>query len=259
MHIDELFSLKGKVAIVTGGSGHKFGSQICSALAEAGAQVVITSRNGEKARAKAEEYKAKGLNVHGSELQLETEETIVEFIRKTHEQFGRIDVLVNNACANHLEKYETVKLQDWNRVLHANVTAPMLLARNVAPHMLEQGKGSIINISSIYGVVPPDLGIYGNSGLNSPLIYGATKAALQQMTKYWAVNWAPKIRVNTITPGGLYNNQDAEFVKNYNRKTPMQRMAGPDDLKGAALYLATDASSWVTGQNLIVDGGWTVW
>ncbi len=259
MNIQELFNLKGRVAILTGGAGHKFGSQICTALAEAGAEVVITSRRGEKAKAKAEEYQAQGLAVHGAELDLREEEAIRGFVAQTRERFRRIDILVNNACANHLEAFETVKLDDWNRVLHTNVTAPLLLARAVAPHMLEQGKGSIINLSSIYGVVPPDQSIYGDSGLNSPLVYGATKAALQQMTKYWAVYWAPKIRVNTLTPGGLYNKQDPKFVENYNRKTPMGRMAGPDDLKGAALYLASDASAWVTGQNLIVDGGFTVW
>ena len=135
----------------------------------------------------------------------------------------------------------------------------MLMSRAVAPHMLKQGRGVIVNISSIYGVVSPDQRIYGQSGINSPLIYGVTKAAVIQMTRFMATYWAPHIRVNCITPGGLYNSQDTGFVEKYVYRTPLARMAGSYDLKGAAAYLASDASAWVTGHNLVVDGGWTIW
>ncbi len=259
MHVREQFSLDGRTAVVTGGAGYKFGADIVCALAEAGARVLLTSRDVNRAKQKAEEYRSAGLQADGLKFDPATEDGIRDFVGAALTLLGRVDILVNNACANHLEPFETVNVEDWNRVLHVNVTAPMLLTRMLSKPMLAQGKGNIINISSIYGMVSPDQRIYGESGLNSPLVYGVSKAALIQMTRHWSTIWAPTIRVNCISPGGSFDNQDPSFVNNYCARTPMGRMAAPGELKGAALFLASDASAWMTGQNVVVDGGLTAW
>lgn len=258
-HVKDLFDLTGRVALVTGGGGHGYGAQAVEALAEAGATVYLTSREPSRALQTTETLRGKSMDVHGLRLDLEDEQSILSAIDTIISERSRLDILVNNACSNHLESFETVSVNDWSQVLAVNITGTMLLSRAVAPHMLKCNGGVMINLSSIYGVVAPDQRIYGSTGINSPLVYGMTKASLIQMSRYLATFWAPKIRVNCLTPGGLYNHQDEQFVRNYEAKTPLGRMAGPEDLKGAVLYLASDASAWVTGQNLVVDGGWTAW
>jgi NAD(P)-dependent dehydrogenase (short-subunit alcohol dehydrogenase family) len=258
-HVRELFDLSGRVAMVTGGAGKGYGHQIAEALAEAGATVVITSRSAQKACDAAGDFTRRGLNVHAACLDLTRPENVEEVAAGVVDRYGRLDVLFNNAACNHLETLETVSIEDWERVLKVNVTGAMLMSRAVAPRMRTQGRGVIVNLSSIYGVASPDPRIYGDFAAPSPLVYGAAKAALIQMTRHMAVQWAPAIRVNCISPGGLLNGQDPRFVENYEAKTPLGRMAGPDDLKGTALFLASDASAWMTGQNLLLDGGWTIW
>lgn len=253
------FSLKDRVAIVTGGAGAGYGAQITTALAEAGAHVVVTSRVAQKAERVAEELRGRGLSVSGEPLEVSNEWSVSELVSCVLGNHKRIDILVNNAAECCTDPLETVRVEDWNRVLAANITGTMLLSRAVAPAMRERGAGVVINVSSIYGLVSPDPRIYGRSGLNSPLVYGATKAAILQMTRYLAVHWAPVIRVNAITPGGLFADQDPEFARAYEERTPLRRMAGPDDLKGVVLLLASEASAFVTGQNFVVDGGWTAW
>jgi NAD(P)-dependent dehydrogenase (short-subunit alcohol dehydrogenase family) len=255
----DLFCLKGRVALVTGGTGNGYGAQAVQALAEAGAKVYMTSRDPFQVRKAEEKLRDGGLEVHGLVLDLEHEQSISTTIDTIISDSGCIDILVNNACSNHLESFETVSLKDWNQVLAVNITGTMLISRATAPHMLQNDGGVMINLSSIYGMVSPDQRIYGSTGTNSPLVYGMTKAALIQMTRYLATFWAPSIRVNCLTPGGLFNHQDEQFISQYVAKTPLGRMAGADDLKGAVLFLASDASAWVTGQNLVVDGGWTAW
>lgn len=260
--IRDLFDLKDRLALVTGAAEteDRYGPQVTLALAEAGALVVITSRDHDKAERRARVLSDQGFAVVGKRLDLLEPDGAERVVREVEEEHGVIDILVNNASDNCLDPVETVSLEDWSRVLEVNLTGAMRLARAVAPAMRSQDRGGvIINIASIYGVVAPDPGIYGDSGLNSPLVYGASKAALLQMTRYLATYWAPEIRVNAITPGGLWNHQDPVFVAAYERRTPLRRMAGPSDLKGAVLFLASDASEWVTGTNLIVDGGWTAW
>ena len=255
----DLFCLKGRVALVTGGTGSGYGAQAVQALADAGATVFITSRNLARVQQAAQELREKGLDVHGLALDLESEQSITDVVETLISKAGRLDILVNNACSNHFESFETVSLQDWNQVLAVNITGTMLMSRTTAPHMQQNGGGVMINLSSIYGMVAPDQRIYGSTGTNSPLVYGMTKAALIQMTRYLATFWAPSIRVNCLTPGGLFNHQDEQFISQYVAKTPLGRRAGGDDLTGAVLFLASDASAWVTGQNLVVDGGWTAW
>jgi NAD(P)-dependent dehydrogenase (short-subunit alcohol dehydrogenase family) len=258
-NVRELFDLSSRVAVVSGGAGKGYGHQIAAALAEAGATVVITSRSAQKACDAAAYFQRRGLPVHGACLDLTRPESVEEVAAGVVDRYGRLDILFNNAASNHLEPVERVSVEDWERVLRVNVTGAMLMSRAVAPWMRKQGKGVIVNLSSIYGVVSPDPAIYEDLTSSSPLVYGAGKAALIQMTRHMAVQWAPQVRVNCISPGGLLNGQDPRFVQNYEAKTPLGRMAGPDDLKGTALFLASDASAWMTGQNLLLDGGWTIW
>ncbi len=258
--IQRLFDLKGRLALVTGAANEGgYGHQIALALAEAGARVVITSRDRGKAEERARILTDQGLEVAGAELDLLDPERIRDLAAELRREHGPLDILFNSASDNCLAPVEEVSPADWGRVMDTNVRGAMLLSRAVAPAMLERGRGTIVNVSSIYGVVAPDQRIYGDSGLNSSLVYGVSKAALIQMTRYLATYWAPRIRVNCLTPGGLWNDQDPDFVERYRERTPLARMAGPSDLKGAALFLASDASSWVTGANLVVDGGWTAW
>ncbi|MEJ2083327.1 MAG: SDR family oxidoreductase [Acidobacteriota bacterium] len=258
-HIRKLFDLTGKIAIVTGGAGQGYGRQCVEALGEAGATVVLTSRDADRARAAAAGFKEAGLDVEGAQLELPDSGSIDSLVQETKDRYGRIDVLVNNAARNVLASVDSVTREQWDSVLAVNLTGAMLMSRTCSVAMQKEGPGSIVNISSIYGMVAPDPSIYGTSGLNSPLAYGVSKAGLIQMTKSLAVEWAPQIRVNCITAGGLRAEQDQFFVKRYAARTPLQRMGGSDDLKGAVAFLASEASRWVTGQNLVVDGGWTIW
>lgn len=255
--IVELFDLAGQVAIVTGGAGYGYGAQVVATLAELGAKVIITSRDAIKVAAKAEEYCSKGWSVRGQVLELGEKSTVNKLVDDVISEHGKIDILVNNATENSLKNFEDIAVEEWNQLLTANLTGTMLLSRAVGQQMLEQQSGSIINMSSIYGIVAPDQRIYGDSGLDSPLLYAVVKAGLIQMARYLASHWAPHVRVNAISPGGLYSEQPAEFLSEYIQRTPLGRMAGPDDLKGAIAFLASDASAWVTGQNFVVDGGWT--
>ena len=257
--IAELHDLSGRVALVTGAAGFGFAGQIVEALAEAGARVMLTSRDAEKAEASATEFRERGFEVEGVVLELNDEATMVDAVERTVERFGGLDILVNAAAAIRMESVEAVALEAFNATLNANVGGTLAVSRAAAPHLRAGGRGTIINLSSIYGVVAPAPRIYGDSGLNSPLVYGASKAAIEQMTRYLAIHWAPEIRVNCVAPGGLYNNQDDVFVERYTYRTPLDRMGKADDIKGIALYLASDASAWVTGQNFMVDGGWTAW
>ena len=257
--LSELHDLSGRVALVTGAAGFGFAGQIVEALAEAGARVMLTSRDAAKAESSAAEFRARGFEVAGTVMELNDEVSIVAAAEATVAAFGGLDILFNAAAALHMEPVETVEMEAFNRTLNANVGGTLAASRAAARHMRARGRGVIVNLSSIYGVVAPDPRIYGDSGLNSPLVYGASKAAIEQMTRYLAIHWAPEIRVNCIAPGGLFNQQADPFVERYRYRTPLDRMGAPEDIKGIALYLASDASAWVTGQNFMVDGGWTAW
>lgn len=257
--VSELFDLKDRVALVTGGAGSGYGAQIVEALLEAGCTVVLTSRQAERAQRRVAELRRRFDRVYGETLCLQEEEGIRAGVDSILDRHGRLDILFNNAVLNDMTPLVSLVPEDWERVLAINITAAMLLSRAVSIPMRRQGKGVIVNVSSQYGLVAPDPKLYAGRASGSSLVYGTSKAALLQMTRHLAVEWAPIIRVNSLTAGGLYAGQDAGFVARYSERTPLCRMAGPEDMKGAAVFLASDASSWMTGQNLIIDGGWTVW
>lgn len=260
VHIRELFSLKERVALVTGGAG-RYGQQICRALAEAGATVVVASRNCEKCEAFADELQNEsGCEAAAMQLDVTDESSVEDGARRVRSRWGRLDILFNNAVSLRAATAKQQSTDDWALAMESNATALYRLIRVFGDMMTQQRAGSIVNIASIYGIVSPDFRIYeGSEQMTNPPSYGFAKAGMIQLTRYFAVLYAPRgVRVNCISPGGLLSNGMPErFVAAYENRTPMRRMGGPNDLKGAALFLSSDASSYVTGQNLIVDGGYT--
>ena len=264
-----LFSLAHKTVIVTGACG-LLGRQHCAALAAAGANVVVADIHAETCA-----EVAAGLP-SGPHLPLAVDVTSPESLAAARDQvlarFGHIDVLVNNAAINDmfenpalaadLSKFENFPLATFRQVLEVNVTGVFLAAQVLGTPMAVQGHGSIINVASTYGIVGPDQSIYRNAAgeqtfYKSPS-YPMTKGAVVNFTRYLAAYWGPAgVRVNTLSPGGVENSQDAFFVQQYSAKTPLGRMAAATDYQGAVVFLASDASAYMTGANLVVDGGWT--
>lgn len=262
----ELIDMENTVAIVTGATG-QLGTQMADALAEAGSNVVIVARTAEDCEKKAADLSEQHTEAIAIPTDVTDPESVNSMVSEVMDQFGRIDVLVNNAYSGTTAPFEEMSLKEWNAALEGGLTSTFLCSQAVAPIMTRQKKGSIINIGSIYGVVAPNQEIYGDSGLNSPVNYGPVKAGVIQLTRWLATYLANDgVRVNCISPGGFYN-EDFEgrpdytetFVPNYRERTPLGRMGDDSDLKGVIVFFASEASKWVTGQNLLVDGGWTVW
>ena len=258
MSVLDSFSLKGKIALVTAGAGPLFGRSISEALAEAGATLITASRSLDANHAFAEELRQKGFDVHGMELDI----TVVDSINRLHaqviERFGRLDILVNSALARVGGSFETQSTEDWMYSAHGDMVGLFAMCKAFINDMVRQGKGSIINISSIYGVVANDPGLYEGTDMLQPPHYNFVKAGMINFTRYIATYYSRKgVRANCISPGGYFDDQPAPFVKSYNRRVPIGRMLHKDDIKGAVVFLASDASAYVTGINLLVDGGWT--
>ena len=270
MHINESFSLKNSVAVITGALG-LLGRQHCYALAEAGANVIVCDFDDSKCIDFAKTLAVPGM---GFGVDITNIELVKELKSKILNQFGKIDILVNNAAINdmfenpsiagELSMFENYPLDMFRKSLDVNITGTFICSQVLGSEMAKAGKGSIINIASTYGVVAPDQSIYkddlGKQIFYKSAAYPVTKGAVISFTKFLAAYWGNKgVRVNTLSPGGVENNQDQFFIKNYNNKTPLGRMAKPKEYKGALVFLASDASSYMTGANLIIDGGWTVW
>ena len=275
MTILDKFDLAGKVAVVTGGAG-LLGTEFCRALAEAGASVVVADLNQKAAFQFARKLKEDGYQAIGSGLDVTCPESTQGMVEQTLKEFGRLDILVNSAALDPKfdpdalkhgitpGRFEDYPLDQWNAALNVNLTGMFLVTQACVKPMLEQGKkGSIINICSTYGLNGPDQRIYIKDGKRlafKPVYYTVTKAGVLGFTKYLAAYYmGTEIRVNALTPGGVYNNHDETFVTNYSAKTILGRMARKDEMNGALLFLASDASSYMTGGNLVVDGGWTAW
>jgi gluconate 5-dehydrogenase len=261
-NVMELLSLQGKVAIVTGACGW-LGSAMSRALAEAGARVVVTSRNGEQAAQFATTLPGNGhLGLGFSQGETDT---IPDFVREVLERMGQIDVLVNNAYGGTAPEIETATAEDFDQAYHVGVTAYFLLAREVMLHLSQrQAPGSIINIASMYGVVASYPSAYEGLAANSPPNYHGLKGAVVHLTRHLAAYWARyNIRVNALSPGPFPKLETRDnipgFIPRLEEKVPLGRMGRPEELKGAVVLLASDAGSFITGQNLLVDGGWTAW
>jgi len=263
MNVMEMFRLDGKIAVVTGGSG-LYGEHICNALAEAGALVVVASRGLENCERLAQTLRAKGFQATARRLDLADETSINAFVADTLAEHGRIDILINNSVSRTgLNDIERTTAEGWLQAQQVNGLGVMLLSKAVVAGMREQLSGNIINISSIQGILGPHFPVYGDSGMTSGIEYTYAKWGMVGMTK-WLANYYGKynIRVNCISPGG-YNPElgDAasEFLQRYIERTPLGRMADDTDIKGAVVYLASEASKYVTGHNLVMDGGWSSW
>ena len=267
----ELFSLANKVVVVTGGAG-LLGQVFCQALVDVGAHVAIVDLNLESAETVAKRInKSEAQKVVAVGSDITSPESVTQMVANVVKQLGRIDVLVNNAASKgssldaFFESFEDYSLKTWREVMSVNIDGLFLVAQAVGKQMKKQGGGSIIQTSSIYGVVAPDQRIYEGSEyngrpINTPAVYSASKSAVNGLTNYLATYWASsKIRVNSLTPGGIASGQNSEFNKKYSNRVPLGRMGEATELVGALIYLASDASSYVTGQNLIVDGGLSSW
>jgi NAD(P)-dependent dehydrogenase (short-subunit alcohol dehydrogenase family) len=266
------FDLGGKTAVVTGGAGI-LGRHFCAGLAEAGASVAVVDVNEDAATALAAELAERhGVRALGIRCDVSDPRSVREMVARTVEELGAIHVLHNNAAAksDDLEAFfapfEDYSLDQWNRIMSVNVNGMFLVAQAVGGQMVAQGVGgSIVQTSSIYGLMGPDQRIYEGSfylgrQINTPAVYSASKAAVLGLTRYLATYWAPQgIRVNSLVPGGTESGQNEEFMRRYSARVPMGRMARAHEMVGALLYLASDASSYVTGQSLVVDGGLEAW
>jgi len=262
------FNLQGKVAVVTGGAG-LLGQHFCMGLAEAGAEVAVVDLDARKAVDLAKRlFKYFGVKSVGYGCDVSDSESVQKTIQQVVKEFQEINILHNNAASksSNLDKFfapfEDYSIEQWREVMSVNIDGMFLVSQSVGSQMLKQATGgSIIQTSSIYGVMAPDHSIYEGSfylgrKINTPAVYTTSKAAVIGLTKHLASYWAEKgIRVNTLTPGGTESGQNDEFKRRYSNRVPMGRMANASEMVGALIYLASDASSYVTGQNIIVDGG----
>lgn len=258
--IRDLFSLEGRVTLVTGGAG-RYGRQISLALVEAGAIVIVASRDLARCEHFAAELRAAGYKAEARVLDLTSEGSVRALAEDVHATWKRLDVLFNAAAAVSTGAPDRYPTSEWARVMDCNATGLYRSCLVFGTMMAEQGGGSIVNVGSIYGVVSPDFRIYeGHTEMTSPPSYGFAKAGMAQLTRYLAVYFGGRgVRVNCISPGGLYSAaMPAAFVARYRARTALARMAGTNDIKGAAVFLASDASAYVTGQNLLIDGGFTL-
>jgi len=261
------FDLSSKVVVVTGGSG-LLGFTYSQALSEQGAQVVLTDLASTDPVSRAKTIKtAEGNQVFGISCDVSSEFDVDNLFKQVLAKFGRVDVVLNNAAATGeylmrngaiFTSFEDSTLAAWESLIRVNLTGIYLVAREGGKALLKSGGGSLINVSSTYGVVGPDHRIYEGMEFNSLPSYAAAKAGVHGLTRWLASYWGDKgIRVNTMVPGGVENGQDPEFIRRYSERTPLRRMASKDDMLGMVIYLASDESSYCTGHQFFVDGGWT--
>jgi NAD(P)-dependent dehydrogenase (short-subunit alcohol dehydrogenase family) len=255
MHIQQLFSLEGRVALVTGGAG-KYGKCIVEALGEAGAAVVIASRNLEEGRSTAAAFRAKGLQVDALRLDQGDHASIAALTAQIRKSYGRLHVFVNNAVSRPMKGYDA-PIEQFAESMQVNATGMMDLLREMAGLIAESGGGSIINIASMMGMKGPDLSNYEGTDMgNPPPDYFFHNAGLINLSRYLArILTGRHIRVNCISPGGLFNHQPEQFLQNYCKKVPLGRMANNDDIKGLVVLLASDAGAYINGENILMDGG----
>jgi len=267
--VNDGFRLDDRVCLVTGGAGI-LGEPMCRALLAHGARVGVVDRDAARVAEVVERLGVDGAasRVRGFTADITTRAAVETVVSSVENELGEIAVLVNNAAAkspNFFAPFEEFPIEDWDLVMRVNLTAAMLCCQVVGGAMARRGRGSIVNTLSVYGIVAPDQRIYEGSSyegraINTPAIYSASKAGLWGLTKYLASYWGGKgVRVNALTPGGVFSGQNDTFVQRYAARVPLARMAKREELTGALVYLASDASSYVTGHNLVVDGGLTAW
>ena len=264
MIMKNIFDISNKVAVITGGAG-LLGAQFATVLADYGAKVILTDYDIDDCEKKVKELSSKSITA--MKLDVTSKSEWIDVLAKIFDAYGSIDILVNSAAYTNKTKtdsfnntFENTTLDSWNQMLNVNLTGSFLGCQAVAKFMKEKKEGSIINIASLYGVVSPNHKMYPGTGIVQPVAYTVSKHGVLGLTKY-AATWLAEdgIRVNSITPGGIQDGHSDLFLKRFGQLSPNGRMTMKDELSGALIYLASNASSSVVGQNLIVDGGWTVW
>jgi NAD(P)-dependent dehydrogenase (short-subunit alcohol dehydrogenase family) len=249
----------GKVALVTG-AAQGIGSAIAKQLLTAGAQVVLNDRTPEQVEAGIQRIGGSQPRLFGAAADVTNRAEVEAMIAAAIAHFGRLDIVVNNAGLYPVTPVLDMTESEWDTVLGVNLKGTFLMSQAVIPYFKKKRKGVIVNISSTYGNVSPNKSIYGNSGINAPVAYSSSKAAIINLTRYIATHMAEYgIRANVLSLGGVYNNQSEDFLKNYKALTPLERMASAEEYQGAILFLLGDASSYMTGSNVVIDGGWTSW
>jgi len=259
-------NLEGRVACITGGGGH-IGAAMGEALAELGAAIVVLDVDADHCRDVAESIQRDfGVRTMVLTTDLTDENAVRSVPRVVLSEFGRLDILIHCAAlvnssnlAGFTSPFAEQKSDVWRMALEVNLTAPFVLTQVCADALAASGHGSVINIGSLYGVGGPDMRLYENTPMGNSSAYAASKGGVLSLTRWLATVLAPRIRVNSITPGGLWRNQPEAFHQRFVARTPLQRMGAEEDFKGAAAYLASDLSLYVTGHNLVVDGGFTTW
>lgn len=265
----DIFNLCGKTVILTGSAG-RIGSHFSHTLSAAGANVILVDIEDQKNQKLEQElkkkYHTKPLSFN---IDITNEKQVKNLVQYVLKKYKKIEILINNAHylprvdPNRDAPFEKYPLDLWDKTIQTNFKSIFLCTREIGKTMVKQKKGNIINISSIYGMVGADQRIYGKTRFNSPAFYAVVKGGLVNLTRYLAAYWNGKnIRVNSLTLGGVYDpylHTDKTFVKKYEEKTILGRMAKKSDFDGALLFLASDASEYMTGANLVIDGGWTAW
>lgn len=272
----DIFKLTNRVSAVTGACG-MLGQKHLEILAEAGSDVVVADI-ADNVNAVADRIsKTYGIQALPVVVDIANPAQVFSMVEKIVERFGKLDILINNAGftvkgaaekrKDYFTKFEDYPLDVWEEAIRTNVTGTMLCCQAAGRAMLKQGGGVILNIASIAATSAPDQRIYegvtppyGLESFNNPPSYMTSKAAVVGLTKYLAAYWAGKnIRINSLSPGGVFDNHDPKFVQNYSRRVPLGRMANKDEYKGAILFLVSDASTYMTGEDLVIDGGLSVW
>jgi len=264
--INKLMSLQGRRALITGATGG-IGQQMALTVAELGGNLVLVDRPGSEYESLIKKiYEVSQVEIECMTCDLEDENKRTELIFNLLSQNNTLDILINNAAfvgTSGLDgwgcDFEKQSVNTWRRALEVNLTAAFELSKGLVKKLKQSGHGSIINVASIYGMSGPDYSLYEDTEMGNPAAYAASKGGLIQLTRWLSTTLAPNIRVNTVSPGGVFRNQPDKFVERYVKKTPLERMATEEDFKGITAYLASDLSAYTTGQNLVVDGGWTVW
>jgi len=264
--MSNLLNMKGKNTIITGAAG-KLGKSISFTLAELGSNLILVDLCfSDLLKLKSEIQNIFNVDVKIFEVNLEIELERQQFVTKLKNEIDYLNCLINNAAfvgTSDLKgwavDFENQSLETWRRAFEVNVTAPFHLSQLLSDILRLSQDANIINISSIYGYLGPDWNLYNNNNLSNPAAYSCSKGALIQLTRWLSTTLAPDIRVNSISPGGIYRSQPKNFVSRYEEKTPLKRMAKEEDLAGTIAFLASNASEYMTGENLIVDGGFSTW
>lgn len=264
--VAELFRLDGRVMLVTGGAGH-IGLAMAEALAEFGAHIVIADRAQDACDQRAQDIASRfQVQALGVAEDLGDPQAPSRIVKRVTDHFQRLDGVIHNAAftgasglAGYAVPFDEQSIEAWDAAVRVNMSAGFGLAQSARSWLDQSGHGVIVNVGSIYGVTAPNMNLYTGTKMGNPAAYAASKAGLVQLTKYMSTVLAPKIRVNAISPGGIERGQPEAFQSRYSALTPLGRMGTEQDLKAVTAFLCSDASAYITGQNIMVDGGWTVW